>query len=155
MGTGSPEQYCSSPPLTGAITTGHEQSGAVIDRLFRQPLPSVTVIVMLVPEVIALTNHIFPLVFTTVPEVLVTVPELTVTPTEYVNKSAAQFAAVVTVIVGKALTVTVLCGAAAEQVVAVMVSVTLTVPAPATFHVTVIELLPAPPVIIPPVTVHT
>jgi hypothetical protein len=40
-----------------------------------------------------------------VPEVLVTVPELTVTPTEYVNRSAAHAAGVVTVIVGKALTV--------------------------------------------------
>jgi hypothetical protein len=42
-----------------------------------------------------------------VPEVLVTVPELTVTPTEYVNRSAAHAAGVVTVIVGIIFTVAV------------------------------------------------
>jgi hypothetical protein len=93
------------------VTTGHEQSGAVIDTLFTQPLPSVTVIVTLVPDVIVLIDHILPLVLTTVPEVLVTVPELTVTPTEYVNKSAAQAAGVLTVIVGRALTTTVVVAA--------------------------------------------
>jgi hypothetical protein len=111
VGTIPPEQYCSSPPLTGAATIGQVQSGAVIDILFTQPLPSVTVIVILVPDGIAFTDHMLPLVLTTVPEVLVTEPELTVTPTEYVNKFAAQFAAVLTVIVGRALTTTVVLAA--------------------------------------------
>jgi hypothetical protein len=69
------------------------------------PEPSVTVMVILTPEVIEFTDQILPLVFVTVPAVLVTVPELTVTPTEYVNKSTAQVAGVLTVIVGSALNV--------------------------------------------------
>jgi hypothetical protein len=104
-GTSSPAQYCLFPPLTGAFITGQEQSGAVIEMLLIQPVPSVTVIVILVPDGIELTDHMLPIVLTTVPEVLVTVPELTVTPTEYVNKSAAQFAAVLIVMVGNALKV--------------------------------------------------
>ena len=60
---------------------------------------------MPVPDVIPLIDHILPIVLTTVPEVLVTVPELTVTPTVYVNKSVAQVAGVVIVIVGNGLTV--------------------------------------------------
>ena len=36
-----------------------------------------------------------------------------------------------------------------------IVSVTSTFPAPATPHVTVTEFVPAPAVIVPPVTVHT
>ena len=76
--------------------------------MFEQPLPSVTVSVMSAPDVIPLIDHILPKVLTTVPEVLINVPELTVIPTEYVDKSAAHAAAVVTVITGKALTVMVL-----------------------------------------------
>ena len=56
--------------------------------------------------------------------------------------------------VGKALMVTVFCVAAAAQVVAVIVSVTSTVPAPAAPHVTVIEFVPVPAVIEPPLTDH-
>ena len=58
----------------------------------------------------------------------------------------------VIVAVGNAFTVTAFCAAAAEQVVAVIVSVTSTAPdAP---QVTVIELVPAPAVIEPPTTVQ-
>ena len=53
---------------------------------------------------------------------------------------------------GKAFIVTAFCVAAAEQPVAVIVSVTSTVPAPAAPHVTVIEFVPEPAVIVPPAT---
>ena len=56
--------------------------------------------------------------------------------------------------VGNVFIVTDFCVAAAEQVVAVIVSVTFTVPAPAAPHVTIIEFVPVPAVIDPPTTVH-
>ena len=56
--------------------------------------------------------------------------------------------------IGNAFFVTNFCVAAAEHVVAVIVSVTSTVPAPAAPHATVIELVPVPAVIDPPTTVH-
>jgi hypothetical protein len=43
---------------------------------------------------------------------------------------------------------------AVEQPVAAVVSITLTEPAPAPPHVTVIEFVPAPAVILPPTTSH-
>jgi hypothetical protein len=95
-----------SPPLKGGAITGQLQSGAVTDNVFKQPLPSVTVSVMPVPDGTELIVHKLPLLLNTVPAVLVTVPELTVTPTEYVNKSAAHVDGVVIVIVGNAVTVT-------------------------------------------------
>src|SRR5512133_1114508 len=55
---------------------------------------------------------------------------------------------------GNGFTVTGFSAAAAEQVVAVIVSVTFTLPAPAVFQVTVIWFVPAPAVIVPPVTDH-
>jgi len=55
---------------------------------------------------------------------------------------------------GIALIVTLFCVAAALQPVAVIVSVTFTVPEPAEPHVTVMEFVPAPAVILPPPTVH-
>ena len=57
--------------------------------------------------------------------------------------------------VGAALIVTDKVVAAAEQVVAVMVSVTFTVPELPEPQVTVIELVPAPAVMDPPETDHT
>jgi hypothetical protein len=56
---------------------------------------------------------------------------------------------------GNGLTVTAFCIAAAEHPVAVIVSVTSTVPAPAVVQVTVIEFVPAPAVTLPPTTTHT
>jgi hypothetical protein len=56
---------------------------------------------------------------------------------------------------GNGLTVTAFCVAAAEHPVAVIVSVTSTVPAPAVVQVTVIEFVPAPAVIVPFVTAQT
>jgi hypothetical protein len=90
---------------------GQLQSGAVTGNVFKQLLPSVTVRMIPVPDGTKLIDHTLPLLLTTVPEVLVTVPELTVTPTEYVNKSVVHVAEVVTVIVGKALTTTVVVAA--------------------------------------------
>jgi len=111
-----PEQYVLSPPLAGGVITGQLQSGAVTGNVFEQLLPSVTVSVIPVPDGMPLIDHILPLVLTTVPEVLVTIPELTVTPTEYVDRSAAHVAGVVTDNTGKALTVTLYTvGAAAVQ----------------------------------------
>ena len=55
---------------------------------------------------------------------------------------------------GIALIVTLFCTADALHPVAVIVSVTSTVPAPANPHVTVIVLVPVPAVILPPPTVH-
>ncbi len=69
-----------------------------------QELPSVTVTVIPEPVGTPLIVHKLPLVLTAVPRVLVTAPELTLTPTEYVNRSGAQVAAVVTVIDGKEFT---------------------------------------------------
>jgi hypothetical protein len=78
-----------------------------------QELPSVTETVIAEPVGTSLIVHKLPLVLTTVPEVLVTAPELTVTPTEYVNRSGAHAAAVVTVIDGKEFTDIVIPGEAA------------------------------------------
>ena len=57
-------------------------------------------------------------------------------------------------VAGIALIVTLFCVAAAKQPVAVIVSVTFTVPGPAIPHVTVIELVLEPAVILPPPIVH-
>ena len=57
--------------------------------------------------------------------------------------------------VGNGLIVTLYCAVVTAHEVAVMVSVTWTHPAPAAFHVTVMELVPAPPVIVPPDIAHT
>ena len=100
-----PEQYDSSPPLTGGAITGQLQFGAVTGNVFKQPLPSVTVSVIAVPDGTELIDHTLPPRSVTVPKVLVNTPELTVAPTEYVNKSVAHVAAVVIVIVGNGLTV--------------------------------------------------
>ena len=81
----------------------------------------------------------------------VVIPDGPVNVNDVPTHTGPLFVAVAT---GNALTVTVLCGAAAEQVVAVIVSMTFTVPVPDTFHVTVIEFVPAPPVMVPPVTTH-
>ena len=81
-GTGLPEQYDSSPALTGTAIAGQLQSGAVTANVFEQLLPSVTVIVIPAPAGIELIDHTLPPVLVTVPKVLVTVPSLTVTPTE-------------------------------------------------------------------------
>ncbi len=56
--------------------------------------------------------------------------------------------------VGSGLIVTLYCAVVTAQVVAVIVSVTWTHPAPAAFHVTVMELDPAPDVIVPPDIAH-
>ena len=57
--------------------------------------------------------------------------------------------------VGFALMVTLYKPVVTAQVVAVIVSVNCNVPAPAAPHVTVMLLLPAPPVITPPAIAHT
>jgi len=107
-GTGPPIQYDLLPSLRGAFTDGQEQTGAVTARLLMQLFPSVTVTVIPVPVLTPLIVHKLPLVLTALPEVVVTAPELTVTPTEYVNRSGAHVAGVVTVIAGKELTVIVI-----------------------------------------------
>lgn len=56
--------------------------------------------------------------------------------------------------VGNGLIVTFIWAAACKHPVEVIVSVTLTVPAPAVPQVTVIELVPVPVVTVPPVTLH-
>ena len=106
-----PEQYDLSPPLTGGAITGQLQSGAVTGNVFEQPLPSVTERVIPIPDGTKLIDHTLPPRLVTVPKVLINMPELTVAPTEYVNKSATHVAGVVIVIVGKALTVTVVVAA--------------------------------------------
>jgi hypothetical protein len=108
--------------------TGQLQSGAVTGNVFKQLLPSVTVSMIGVPIGIEFIDHRLPPILFTVPEVLVTVPELTVTPTEYVNKSVEHVAEVVTVIVGKALTTTVVVAAVLLQPVA-FVTTRLYIPA--------------------------
>ena len=81
-GTGLPEQYSISPPLTGDVITGQSQSGAVTDNDSEQLLPSFTVKTMLVPDGTPLIDHSLAVVLTTRPDVLSTEPELTVTITE-------------------------------------------------------------------------
>jgi hypothetical protein len=93
-----------SPPLTGAVTAGHEQFGAVTESVFSQLFSFTTLKVMFVPDGTPVIDHESPLMLVTVPEVLVTVPELTPTASEYVNKSGAHVGAVVINIVGKGFT---------------------------------------------------
>jgi len=110
VGTVPPIQYDLLPPLTGASVTGQLQFGAVTTRTFSQPLPSVTLNVILVPEITFVIDHTLPPVLVTVPEVLVTVPELTFIISEYVERSGEQVGGDVIIMNGRIFTKFVMTG---------------------------------------------
>ena len=87
------EQYVLLPPLTGAVTLGQLQLGALTSSVLRQDageVDAVAVKTMLVPAGIPETDQLLPPLFTTVPAVLVSVPALKLTPNDHVKRSAEQ-----------------------------------------------------------------